>query len=572
MTAGNNKMNLENEKITALYCRLSSDDGRDGESNSIQNQKKLLQKAAKEYGFTKTKFFVDDGISGTTFNRPGFQEMMKGVENGTVGVIMVKDMSRFGRDYLKVGEYTEIFLPEHGVRFIALNDSVDSAEGDNDFTPFRNIMNQWYAKDISRKIRSVKRMKGNAGEPLSTQPPYGYMRDPNSKFWIVDEEAAEIVRRIFKMFLDGYGTFQISTILSKEKILMPRAYWKEKGLGLGGKKPIKNPYAWSVNSVDGLLRTQEYTGAVVNFKSTSISYKNKKRIPLPREQWKVFEDVHEPIISKEVYEKVQGKLGEKGRKRPKRDGEISLFSGLLYCSDCCSRLHYKRYAKNGIEYYNCSNYKNNSVRGACPTTHHVRMDFLEQVVLFEIRKLIHFEKLYSDDFIRIVLDETLRRMQKEGRNRQKELNALLAREKEIDILFEKIYEDNAMGKLSDERYAKMSGKYEDEAVELKVKIRKLNSEINKEDSHITTADEFLFLIRRFANMEKLTREIVTAFINRIDVYHVEKRGTESMQRLDIHFNCVGPIALPNKKDLPKPQIKIGIRKGVAVNYSDSRTA
>lgn len=571
MTAGKNKMNLENEKITALYCRLSSDDGRDGESNSIQNQKKLLQKAAKEYSFSKTKFFVDDGISGTTFNRPGFQEMMKGVENGTIGVIMVKDMSRFGRDYLKVGEYTEIFLPEHGVRFIALNDSVDSAEGDNDFAPFRNIMNEWYAKDISRKIRSVKRMKGNSGEPLSL-PPYGYIRDGDTKFWRVDTEAAEVVRRIYEMYLDGYGTYQISKVLHDGKVLSPVYYWREKGIGRGGRKVTKTPYTWNQNTICKILETQEYTGDVINFKTTTVSYKNKKRIDLPPEQWKVFPDVHEAIISRETWEETKALRTKKIRKKPKNDGEISLFSGLLFCADCGSRLHYRRYEKNGIGYYNCSNYKNNSLRGTCENTHHVRLDFLEQVVLFEIRKLIHFEKLYSDEFIRIVLDETLRRMQKEGRNRQKELDTLLAREKEIDILFEKIYEDNAMGKLSDERYAKMSGKYEDEAAELKLKIRELNCEIGKEDSHITTADEFLFLIRRFANMEKLSREIVTAFINRIDVYHVEKRGTDRVQRVDIHFNCVGKLTLPEKKDLPKPQIKIGIRKGVAVNYSDSRTA
>ena len=572
MTANSAKQNLTDEKITALYCRLSSDDGRDGESNSIQNQKKLLQKAAKEYGFKKTKFFVDDGISGTTFNRPGFQKMMEGVEKGVMGAIMVKDMSRFGRDYLKVGEYTEIFLPEHGVRFIALNDGVDSAEGDNDFTPFRNIMNEWYAKDISRKIRSVKRMKGNAGEPLSTQPPYGYMRDPNSKFWLVDDEAAEVVRRIFQLFVGGYGTFQISTVLKEDKVLIPRAYWRSKGLTLGGRKPIPDPYAWSPVVIGRLLDSQEYTGAVVNFKTTSISYKHKKRIALPADQWKVFEDVHEPIVTKEIWQKAQELRATRCRKKPKADGEMSLFSGLLHCADCGSRLHYRKYKTNGVEYYNCSNYKNNSTKGTCPTTHHIRLDFLEQVVLFEIRKLIHFESLYSDEFIRIVVDETLRRMQKEGRNRQKELDALLAREKDLDILFEKIYEDNAMGKLSDERYAKLSGKYEDEAAGLKVKIRTLNKEIGKEDSHIGAADEFLFLIRRYASMDKLNREIVMAFISRIEVFHVEEQNGERIQRMKIYYNCVGQLLLPDKKDLPKPQIKIGTRKGVAVNYSQSHSA
>ena len=571
MTANNKSSILTDEKITALYCRLSSDDGRDGESNSIQNQKKLLQKAAKEYGFTKTKFFVDDGISGTTFNRPGFQDMLKGVEAGVIGVIMVKDMSRFGRDYLKVGEYTEIFLPEHGVRFIALNDGVDSAEGDNDFAPFRNIMNEWYAKDISLKIRSVKRMKGNSGEPLSL-PPYCYIGVPSSRFWLLVEEAAEVVRRIYALYLDGYGTYQISKILYQDKVLSPVYYWREKGIGRGGKKIVKTPYTWNQNTICKILETQEYTGDVINFKTTTISYKNKKRIDLPPEQWKVFQDVHEPIISREQWEQVQKLRAKHIRKKPKANGEISLFSGLLHCADCGSMLHYHKYAKNGIEYYNCSNYKNNSLKGSCTTTHHVRLDFLEQVVLFEIRKLIHFEKLYSDEFIRIVIDETLRRMQKEGRNRQKELDAMLAREKELDTLFEKIYEDNVLGKLSDERYAKMANRYEDEAAELKIKIRELNREIGKEDSHITTADEFLFLIRRYADMDKLTREIVTAFINRIDVYHVEKRGMDSVQRIRIHYNCIGPLALPEKEDLPKPQIKMSIRKGVAVNYSDSRTA
>lgn len=571
MTANNKNTVLTDEKIAALYCRLSSDDGRDGESNSIQNQKKLLQKAAKEYGFTKTKFFVDDGISGTTFNRPGFQDMIARVENGIIGAIMVKDMSRFGRDYLQVGQYTEIFLPEHNVRFIALNDGVDSAEGDNDFAPFRNIMNEWYAKDISRKIRSVKRMKGNAGEPLSL-PPYGYIRDGDSKFWKIDEEAAQVVRRIFKLFLDGYGVYQISTILHQEKVLSPIYYWRQKGIGRGGRKVLKTPYTWNQNTISKILETQEYIGDVINFKTTTISYKNKKRIDLPTEQWKVFPNVHEPVVTREEREKVQVIRKKSIRKKPKASGDISMFSGLLYCSDCGSRLHYRRYTKNGIEYYNCSNYKNNSVRGTCPDTHHVRLDFLEQVVMAEIQNLIHFAKLYSDEFIRIVIDETLRRMQKESRNRQNELDQLQAREKDLDILFEKIYEDNAMGKLSDERYTKMANKYEDEAAELKVKIRELNREIGREDSHITTADEFLFLIRRYTDMEKLTREIVTVFINRIDVYHVEKNDGEYRQRIKIHYNCVGPLVLPDKEDLPKPQVKMDMRKGVAVNYSHSISA
>lgn len=562
----------EYEKIAALYCRLSSDDGRDGESNSIQNQKKLLQKAAKERGFKKTKFYVDDGISGTTFNRPGFQDMVKGIENGTIGAVMVKDMSRLGRDYLKVGEYTEVMFPSHGIHFIAVNDGVDSEEGDNDFTPFRNIMNEWYAKDISRKIRSSKRIKGNSGEPLSTMPPYGYMRQEGSKFWTVDEEAAEVVKRIYNMFLAGYGTYQISVELCKEKIMTPKNYWISKGRKRLGQSVIdENPYLWSSATVINILETQEYTGDVINFKSQTISYKNKTRVPLPRDQWKVFKDVHDPIIERKKWEQVQSMRTKTGRKKPLKTGEYHMFSGLLYCSDCNSKLHYhRRQNATLLEYYSCSNYVSHKMGGTCPDNHYIRQDFLTQIVMFEIQRLIHFSKIYSDEFLKIVMDATLKKMQKEGRNRQQELDKLLMREKELDVLFEKIYEDNAMGRLSDERFAKMSNKYEDEAAELKSKIRVLNEEIGREDSHITTADEFISIIRKYEDIKELTPEIVRAFINRIDVYHADKKEREKMQRIKIHYNCIGDFEIPEREKLPKPMLTMQVREGVTLRYEGSQ--
>jgi len=382
----------------ALYRRLSSEDGRDGDSYSIINQEKLLKQRAKELGFEKVKVYTDDGITGTTFDRKGFNSMLEDIRKGVVNAVIVKDLSRFGRNTSEILYYVELVFPEHGVRFISLNENIDSINGTPDILPFLSVLAEQYAKDISKKVRSVKYMKGNSGEPIGL-PPYGYIRksiEENS--WIIDEEAAAVVRRIYAMYLGGCGTHQIARILTDERILTPMEYWKSKGIGRGGKKRKETlPYSWGNNSVATILDNQRYCGDVINFLTYKPSYKSKKTVNVPKEHQKIFKDVHEPIIPRDEFEKVQALRITRNRKRQKSDGSHNMFAGLLYCSECGNKLHQHRYSKTDEEYFNCSNYRGNLLRGTCETTHHIRMDYLSQVVLFEITKLIHFSKIYTDD-------------------------------------------------------------------------------------------------------------------------------------------------------------------------------
>ncbi len=363
------KKKIESIGITALYCRLSCDDGMEGDSNSVANQKKLLQKYAKENDFSNTKFYVDDGYTGTNFNRPGFQQMIDDIEMGYITTVIVKDMSRLGRDYLQVGYYTDDYFPEKNVRFIAVNDCVDSADGENELAPFRNVMNEMYARDISRKVRSSHRIRGNAGEPLS-QPPYGYMKSPdNPKFWIIDEEAAQVVRSVFKMCIEGKGNETIARTLQENKVLVPMAYWQSKGLGRGGKKTQSNPYKWCKTTIAKMLAQQEYCGDVINFKTYSKNFKNKTRIPNPKESWSIFKDVHEPIIEREMFEHVQELVKKQTKRRPPKagNGEKNMFTGLLFCADCGSKMWYHvRHNKETTYFFSCSNYKGD--RGTCENT------------------------------------------------------------------------------------------------------------------------------------------------------------------------------------------------------------
>ena len=412
-------MNQQPEKITALYCRLSQDDALDGE---ITNQKALLSKYAADHGFRNTRFFVDDGFSGTSFQRPGFQEMMRYVEDYSVSAVIVKDLSRLGREYSYMGRLQDFIFPAYDVRFIAINDDVDSAKGENDFAVFKNVFNEWYARDISKKRRISNKIKGNAGEPMGP-PPYGYKKDPdNPKRWIVDEEAAQVVRRIFRMTVDGYGTEQIATILSEKKVLTPIAYWREKGVNRPGKSKLRGPYMWNSSTITHILSLQEYCGDILNFKTYSKSYKNKKRLANDRENWVIFQDVHEPTIERAVFEQVQQKRG-KIRKRRTHEGERNMFSGLLVCADCGHNLHFHFNQGNpDIKYFNCSNYKGN--RGSCTSTHYVRVDFLEQVVLGEIRRLTKFASQFEDEFVKAVI----------GHSQQAEATDRKLNEKELKVL------------------------------------------------------------------------------------------------------------------------------------------
>ena len=568
MKQSNNKKSRD---VTAfLYERLSRDDNLEGESYSIGNQKKLLAKVAKEKGYTNLVHFLDDGISGVTMDRPGFVEMICQLEQGKAAAVFVKDLSRLGRNYIEVGRLTEEFFPNHDIRLVAVSDNIDTAEGENELAPIRNLFNEWYARDISKKRRISNKIKGNAGEPMG-QPPYGYIKDPNDpKHWIVDDEAAQVVRRVYSMTLEGFGTEQIAAQLEKDDVLTPRAYWLTKGIKRPGKGKQQPPTKWNSSTITKILSLQEYCGDILNFKTYSKSYKNKKRIDNDRENWVVFQDVHEAIIERAVYEQVQQKRG-KIRKRRTNNGEHNMFSGLLVCADCGSNLHFHFNQGNPeIKYFNCSNYKGN--RGTCTSTHYVRVDFLEEVVLGEIRRLTKFASLYEDEFVKAVIGHSQQAEQTDRKLKEKELKTLLARDEELDGLFERIYEDNVSGKLSDDRFAKMSRRYEDEQKELAEKIKKLRSEIEKQSSRSVTADMFIGLVRKYTRARKLTPRMLNELIEKIEVFNAEKIDGVWEQRLRIHYNCVGTIEIPTVLPLPIPEVSVNTRKGVVVNYAPCELA
>ena len=563
--------NRKSRDVTAfLYERLSRDDNLEGESYSIGNQKKLLTKVAKEKGYTNLVHFLDDGISGVTMDRPGFNDMMEQLAAGKAAAVFVKDLSRLGRNYIEVGRLTEEFFPEHDIRLVAVSDNIDTAEGENELAPIRNLFNEWYARDISKKRRISNKIKGNAGEPMGP-PPYGYKKDPDDpKRWIVDEEAAQVVRRVFRMTLDGYGTEQIATIFSEEKILTPIAYWREKGVNRPGKSKLRGPYMWNSSTVTHILSLQEYCGDILNFKTYSKSYKNKKRLANDRENWVIFQDVHEPIIERAVFEQVRQKRG-KNRKRRTHEGERNMFSGLLVCADCGHNLHFHFNQGNpDIKYFNCSNYKGN--RGTCTSTHYVRVDFLEQVVLGEIRRLTKFASQFEDEFVKAVIGHSQQAEATDRKLKEKELKALQARDEELDGLFERIYEDNVSGKLSDDRFARMSRRYEEEQKELAEKIKALRAEIDKQNSQSMTTDMFISLVRKYTRARKLTPRMLNELIEKIEVFNAEKVDGVWEQRLRIHYNCVGAIEIPDLIPLPAPEVSVNTRKGVVVNYAPSTIA
>ncbi len=568
MKQSNNKKSRD---VTAfLYERLSRDDNLEGESYSIGNQKKLLAKVAKEKGYTNLVHFLDDGISGVTMDRPGFVEMIRQLEQGKAAAVFVKDLSRLGRNYIEVGRLTEEFFPDHDIRLVAVSDNIDTAEGENELAPIRNLFNEWYARDISKKRRISNKIKGNAGEPMG-QPPYGYIKDPNDpKHWIVDDEAAQVVRRVYSMTLEGFGTEQIAAQLEKDGVLTPRAYWLTKGIKRPGKGKQQSPTKWNSSTITKILSLQEYCGDILNFKTYSKSYKNKKRIDNDRENWVVFQDVHEAIIERAVYEQVQQKRG-KIRKRRTNNGEHNMFSGLLVCADCGSNLHFHFNQGNPeIKYFNCSNYKGN--RGTCTSTHYVRVDFLEEVVLGEIRRLTKFASLYEDEFVKAVIGHSQQAEQTDRKLKEKELKTFLARDEELDGLFERIYEDNVSGKLSDDRFAKMSRRYEDEQKELAEKIKRLRSEIEKQSSRSMTTDMFIGLVRKYTRARKLTPRMLNELIEKIEVFNAEKIDGVWEQRLRIHYNCVGTIEIPTVLPLPIPEVSVNTRKGVVVNYAPCELA
>ena len=555
----------------ALYCRLSRDDNMDTESNSIQNQKKILQKAAKEKGYADTLFFVDDGITGTTMKRPGFQKMITAIEAGYISAVFVKDLSRLGRNYIEVGKLTEEFFPEHDVRLIAVSDGVDSDEGDNEFTPFRNIMNEWYAKDISKKRKIVNKMKGNAGIPLS-QPPYGYIKNPDdSRFWVIDPEAADVVRRIYDMALEGYGLAEIANALGVDGIVNPTYYWRNRGTSRGGSKSTVEPTKWGHTTVKKILTLQEYCGDVINFKTYSKSYKMKRRIENPEENRAIFLNVHEPIIDRATWEKVQTMQKGTRRKKPTVTQEPSVFSGRLKCPECGGNLNFHFNQKNhDIKYFSCQNH--NSGLRKCSATHYIRLDFLEQVVLYEVNRLAAFANEYEHDFVKTMLGRSAKVAENDRARKQRELNALLTRDKELDMLFERLYEDNVAGKIDDARFARMSKRYEQEQGEISAKIKALRLELKKAEGQQMDMEDYLQMVRRYTHVTKITQRMVSELIDHIDVYHAEKRDGVTNQRIVIHYNCIGAFEVPDRKKIPEADIIMETRKGVAVSYAPAEVA
>ena len=423
------------------------------------------------------------------------------------------------------------------------------------------MFNEWYARDISKKRRISNKIKGSNGEPMG-QPPYGYMKDPdNPKHWIIDAEPAAVVHRVYSMTLEGMGTEQVAATLSEEHILTPTFYWKSKGFKRGGKSTRTDPYRWNSSTITKILSLQEYCGDVLNFKTYSISYKHKERHENDRDNWIIFKDVHEPIIDRATWERIQEKRG-KTRKRKTQDGEKNMFSGLLVCADCGHNLHYHFNQGNpDIKYFNCSNYKGN--RGTCSSTHYIRVDFLEQVVLAEIRRLTRFASRYEQDFAKAVMGHSQQTLVQEQQINQKELRNLLARDTELDGLFEHIYEDNVSGKLSDDRFTRMSMNYDEEQHEVQEKIKKLNAELEKESSQAVTTDMFISTVRKYTRARKLTPRMLNELIDRIEVHQAEKVDGVSVQKLTIYYNCVGSIEIPDI--LPEPDVLIQTRKGVAVS-------
>ena len=529
---------MDQQQITALYCRLSNEDDLDGESNSIQNQRAILQKFAQDQGFRNIRYFVDDGYSGTNFNRPAVKEMLSLVEAGKVGTIIVKDMSRFGRDYLQVGQYTELVFPSYDVRFIAVNDGVDSARGDNDFTPVRNLFNDFYAKDTSRKVRAVIKAKGMSGKHLN-QPMYGYREEPDNKgIWLIDEETAPVVRRMFDLTIAGKGTQQIAEILEAEKVLNPTAV---KDLRRG-KTPRKEPCRWNNNTVRMILRHKEYAGYTVNFKTFSKSYKLKKRLPNSPENILEIPDTQEAIVPLAQWELAQELLDKKRRpaKRLERQG---LFSGLIFCADCGSRLYFHdtpKGTKNKESYY-CGKYSIG--RGEC-TAHYVREAVLKSIVLNQIKYMTSYVASEAVDFADEWMQSQRKQQEKELRQAEKRLAQVRKRNDEIDDLMMRAYEDYAKGVLSLERYQKVTAKYEQEQRELADEAVTLDKFVQREQESSDNFDRFMELIAKYIGIEELTPTIVNEFVQKIIVHEADNSTGKRVQQIEIVFNFIGSIDLP----------------------------
>ena len=529
-------MNTYPDNITALYARLSQEAALDGESNSIANQKKILLKYATNNGFPNLTFFIDDGISGVTFDRPGWNEMIRLAEAGKVKMVIVKGISRMGRDYLKVGYYTESFFAERDIRYIAINDGVDSDKGDNDFTPFRNLFNNFYARDTSKKIRAIMRAKGNAGEYLCSNPPYGYVKDPtDKKKWIVDEEAAEIVKRIFDLCVARKGLMQIAKVLTADKVLTVNAYYAKRD----GKPMPDNLYRWSVETIRGILERPEYMGCTVNFKTYSKSHKLKKRLQNALENYRIFPDTQPAIVNRNVFERVQ-ELRANKRRPAKQTERQGLFSDLLYCADCGSKLHFAT-GKNMTpeqDCYRCARYKSNT--GDC-TMHFIREETLKRFVL---RRIFDVTAMFFEDimsFQKAVYEQRFEEAEKTTKKRKREISQAEKRIAELDRIFKRIYEDDISGVISHERFLKLSAEYEAEQKELTEKVRVGWEMVSTYEQDKADFDSFAAVIRKYVGITELTPTIVNEFVKKIIVHALDKSSGHRRQKIQIIWNFVGEL-------------------------------
>ena len=531
--------------ITALYPRLSHEDELQGESNSISNQKRILETYAKQNGFSNLRWYTDDGYSGANFQRPGFQAMLADIEAGKVGTVIVKDMSRLGRNYLQVGMYTEMIFPQKGVRFIAINDGVDSAMGDNDFTPLRNLFNEWMVRDTSKKIKAVKRSKGMSGKPITSKPVYGYLMDEDENF-IIDEEAAPVVRQIYSLCLAGNGPTKIARMLTEQQIPTPGTLEYRR---TGSTRRYHPGYEckWATNTVVHLLENREYTGCLVNFKTEKPSYKLKHSIENPPEKQAVFENHHEPIIDRETWERVQEL--RKQRKRPNRYDEVGLFSGILFCADCGSVMYQQRYQtdKRKQDCYICGSYKK---RTADCTAHFIRTDLLTAGVLSNLRKVTSYAAKHEARFMKLLIEQNEDGDRRRNAAKKKELEAAEKRIAELSAIFKRLYEDSVTGRISDERFTELSADYEAEQKELKERAARLREELSKAQEATANAEKFMNVVRRHTTIEELTPTLLREFVEKIVVHESvaldgKRRGKLRRQEIEIYYSFVGKVELPD---------------------------
>ena len=531
--------------ITALYPRLSHEDELQGESNSISNQKRILETYAKQNGFSNLRWYTDDGYSGANFQRPGFQAMLADIEAGKVGTVIVKDMSRLGRNYLQVGMYTEMIFPQKGVRFIAINDGVDSAQGENDFAPLRNIFNEWLVRDTSKKIKAVKRSKGMSGKPITSKPVYGYLMDEDENF-IIDEEAAPVVRQIYSLCLAGNGPTKIARMLTEQQIPTPGTLEYRR---TGSTRRYHPGYEckWATNTVVHLLENREYTGCLVNFKTEKPSYKLKHSIENPPEKQAVFENHHEPILDRETWERVQEL--RKQRKRPNRYDEVGLFSGILFCADCGSVMYQQRYQtdKRKQDCYICGSYKK---RTADCTAHFIRTDLLTAGVLSNLRKVTSYAAKHEARFMKLLIEQNEDGGKRRNAAKKKELEAAEKRIAELSAIFKRLYEDSVTGRISDERFTELSADYEAEQKELKERAARLREELSKAQEATANAEKFMNVVRRHTTIEELTPTLLREFVEKIVVHESvaldgKRRGKLRRQEIEIYYSFVGKVELPD---------------------------